>query len=100
MQLLLHGLSSFLLFDFSEDSMPRIKNLVDFSTESGSSYNRPTETLIEVPTNDSIETLTIHIEPKNYIQIKKEVDGDTVTWRVYTNLNTVIVQRGAILAKG
>ena len=82
--------------------MPRIKNLIDFSTTEGSDYNRPSETLIEVPTNDSIVTLTIHIEPKNYVQIRKEESEGTVTWKLYTNLNTscVTTQRGATLIKG
>lgn len=82
--------------------MPRIKNLVDFSTEDGSNYNRPTETLIEVPANDSISTLTIHIEPRDYVQIKKEVKDGTTSWRIYTNLNTssITVQRGATMIKG
>jgi|SRR6267143_1597424 len=67
--------------------MPRIRNLVDYSGQGES--RRPYETLIDIPQRDSVNTITIHIEPNHFIQLKRD-DTDPSGWQAVTNLTIVI----------
>ena len=66
--------------------MPRVRDLVDYSQsrDDGGGY-KPRETLIEVPTKDSVSTITIHFQPSSFVQVNK--DKDSGEWIVTTNLN-------------
>ena len=81
--------------------MPRVRDLLDYSSDESFKNRKPRETLIEVPVTDSVQVLTIHLQPAYFVQVIRlnDDDGKHVGWKVATNLNTVIARDDATVTK-
>lgn len=81
--------------------MPRMRNMFDYFDDGESSQTqdermRPNATLVEVQQNDSVKTITVHLEPRQYVQMRRNDDG----WEVVTNLNVIQTRGNAAITKG
>jgi hypothetical protein len=78
--------------------MPRVRDLLDYSSDESFKNRKPRETLIEVPMTDSVQVITIHLQPSSFVQIVRVIDenGKHDGWKVATNINTVINREGGI----
>jgi hypothetical protein len=59
--------------------MPRVRDLLDYSSDESFKNKKPRETLIEVPTTDSVQVLTIYLQPNHFVQVIRILDDDNDT---------------------
>jgi hypothetical protein len=68
--------------------MPRFYTLPNFDPESGRS--RPTQGVLEVAYNDSIQTIDIMIEPRIFLKLARMNGASGQGWSILTNITDVM----------
>lgn len=76
--------------------MPRVRDLKEYST-TDASHDVTRETLIEVPARDTVQTLTIRLEPAHFVQIKR-VQSES-GWSIVTNIDAVVSRDSASIMR-